>query len=356
MLYPVLDKFGFASGVLSGSVVVGFVEKGPDSLAAFVAASLSTALIDQVLPALIAVNLVVLNIVLLRPHLHKIVSFMACVKLATPNNIAKFQDTTDSTPEFPVEEAEFIPGGYFGESSIKELTLSSPPVVLVLWMMFVGWSSISCSLAILVVQAFGRVLGRLAEKGILFLESMGRPESHERTDNVSKDETAETDSIDLEADVTLVDDGAKPAIIPTSPSALQPAGKPTSHPLSSSALPFFPASSTRANIDATSGPALSESRGRLNASAAPFVPPSPPRSILNAIMSTANVKKEWQPTRHLSFWTRYPTRITAAWASSALDPSSAEFVPKAREIAFRSTPPSFWSPGRSPVPIVLSSA
>ncbi|KAJ7678146.1 hypothetical protein DFH06DRAFT_1422721 [Mycena polygramma] len=105
---------------------------------------------------------------------------------------------------------------------------------------------------------------------------------------------------------------------------------------------------------------------------------------------TEDDKKEWQPTRALSFrWSRggCPTRITAPAASTPLNGSAPEFVPPPRaaasvipivdedahrpglsesmwatcmtpaveiknRIVFRRAPPSFWSRGRCAIPIV----
>ncbi|KAJ7678130.1 hypothetical protein DFH06DRAFT_1291425 [Mycena polygramma] len=135
----------------------------------------------------------------------------------------------------------------------------------------------------------------------------------------------------------------------------------------------------------------------LNGSAPQFV--LKPRAVSAPVIPIVDedayhAKKDWQPTRALSFqWSRggYPTRITAPAASTPLNVSAPEFVPPPRvapplipivdedahrrglsesmwatcatpaaeiktERVFRRAPPSFWTRGRCAIPIVPPTA
>ncbi|KAF8213654.1 hypothetical protein K438DRAFT_1804390 [Mycena galopus ATCC 62051] len=354
----------FVMGVLTASAVVDLVENDRlASLVVSVTASLSASLLSLI-PSAIVVNIVVLDIVLAVRQLRKMVPFKTSVECAPLASAVRAdspkhaivttdsQDTAGVVDSPPVDQVEFMPGGYLRESSIKDFLSSAP---LVAWMIFIGWSTISCSMAVLVwVLAREYFRSMITSNYWTLLFAKGNSNVEDKHGFLSSEAKANNDLIDLDdkadkveetdsaegADLTLVDKSEEAATpdLPAPKASLDP-----------SAPPFVPSSAQLAVHD---------------------VIPSPP---------SMNVKWQWQPTRPLSFlWTRggYPTLIMTP-SSTPLNPASPEFFPKARkpivdensapspastvapvpikqEIVFRRAPPSFWAPGRAAIRVCLS--
>lgn len=363
----------------------------------------------------VVINVVVLDIVVLFPrlrtslkyvlkakqHIHKSLRFRSqnlAEVLAFRCHLAfnlRHKYGEAKVPEQVVdvqEQGDSIPGAYDNrpDSMAMTLVLSLIGLCACVVLLFIGWHSID-------FIAFS-------------VKTSTRP-------NVKAD--ASGDDIDIDTDTTLVDESgtelefvsngkediksahSSPAAVPPSTlvwlsaSLSAPVISSTEDlgpiPASTSAPSFIPLGSSR------QGPIpfptvtqdVAPTTATLNPLASAFVPTTRSTEVTSAqdavLASTATdrQKTELEPAWPLSFrWARggCATRITTPLAPAQLNVSAAPFVPKARidddlgrpdmsvsicavpagpvrtSLAFRSSPPSFWSPGGCAIPIVPPSS
>ncbi|KAJ7275574.1 hypothetical protein B0H12DRAFT_267913 [Mycena haematopus] len=333
---------------------------------------------------------------------------------------------SQSTVDTKVTTGQSMPGGYLGESSTTEIVFLVSSCGLE-GSIFIGWISVSSAIQFL-VWVYGRLLEYYAiwhiaseQMSLLLLAchtiriakptyEFASPATEDCKDEDNKDSIDEAGSalVDIEGESICPTPRPPPSESQPSPLRLSichsatdftlhdHSGLPTI--LAMSALPLLPLSvlvvpsesSDSAIVEDAETSDIPARKPGLNAAAPPFIPST--RSIVapsqDAIPATLHIKEGCQLTRALSLHARDGclTRITSPLASTPLNASSSEFVPRAREpapttglvdkdasqaapssaavspvaikreIAFRTAPPSFWSAGGSAIQIKASSS
>ncbi|KAJ6569642.1 hypothetical protein B0H19DRAFT_1257259 [Mycena capillaripes] len=330
--------------------------------------------------------------------------FIIRTAVTSPMALALLDGAEDSedTEVSDIEQAQFIPGDYYRESSFLRLVFS--------------FLAICCSVALDIICRI--VVLCSCVLGMATCQILGTIIKH-TVRTLTKDNVGHSPEADDQADITLVEESG-----PLKDSKYIPSS-PFPSPVRLSVSQSAPVVTPVANGNDYSGLRAS-TFCRLRADAPLFLPPSvstvhhdvaiqdaapsdvptvepkagfiPSVSTFVSSKSTSlaqdvpTVKKDWEPVRRLSFqWARggCPTYITAPPAPTPLNASASAFVPKDRaaalvpvvdedahhpglsasiwasssppvlvkkEIVFRRAPPSFWSPGGCAIPIVAPSS
>jgi hypothetical protein len=401
---PSCSLLGFLAGWLCTVVFLAVRDSVKIELARL-ATSIITSLPTTAFPVCVSfstvfaiINIVVLDVVVLLPRLRKSLKYVPKAKqhihkslrfrsqnlaevLAIRCHLAfslRHKNGKARVPEQVQEQVDSIPGAYGNgpDSMAMALVLALIGLCACVVPLFIGWHSID-------FIAF-------------FVKTSTRPNVKADDDSLSGDDIDTTLVDENGTELEFVSSGkedtksAHPAPAAVLPSTLvwlsvslsAPVISSTEDlgpiPASTSAPSFIPLGSLR------QGPipvptVVAPTTATLNPLASAFVPTIRSTEVTSAVLAstaTDRQKTEWEPAWPLSFrWARggCATRITTPLAPQ-LNVSAAPFVPKARidksisgpfavpagpvktSLAFRSSPPSFWSPGGCAIPIVPPSS